>query len=190
MRIQSFQVINYKTFADSGEMRLEPSFNVIVGRNNVGKTALAEAMSLRFPSKPHRSMNTLPTPDTPISQDSRTEISIRLEANELVELLIREMPTFYVPTEAQEAPAGRATFRTVLSEGSQSMLRFSTAVTIPQSSRPTQGKHLHAVTCASLWIAQATLPLQDRYLTWHLTTQNRLQVWQPSSTSGFTISAP
>ena len=117
MRIQSFQVINYKTFADSGEMRLEPSFNVIVGRNNVGKTALAEAMSLRFPSKPHRSMNTLPTPDTPISQDSRTEISIRLEANELVELLIREMPTFYVPTEAQEAPAGRATFRTVLSEG-------------------------------------------------------------------------
>lgn len=117
MRIQSFQVINYKSFADSGEMRLEPSFNVIVGRNNVGKTALAEAMSLRFPSRPHRSMNTLPSPDMPISQDSRTEISIRLEANELVELLIREMPTFYVPTEAQEAPAGRALFRTVLSEG-------------------------------------------------------------------------
>lgn len=84
MRIQSFQVINYKSFADSGEIHLEPGFNVIVGRNNVGKTALAEAMSLRFPGKPHRSLTTVPTLGTPIDENSRAEVSIRLEANELV----------------------------------------------------------------------------------------------------------
>ena len=59
MRIENFRVVNYKSFADSGEMRLKPSFNVIVGRNNVGKTALAEAVSLRFQAKPHRSLKTV-----------------------------------------------------------------------------------------------------------------------------------
>jgi predicted ATP-binding protein involved in virulence len=46
VRIESFRVVNYKSFADSEEIRLEPGFNVIVGRNNVGKTALAEARRL------------------------------------------------------------------------------------------------------------------------------------------------
>ena len=109
MRIESFRVVNYKSFADSGEIHLEPGFNVIVGRNNVGKTALAEAMSLHFPSKPHRSLNTIPTPGTAIDQNSRTEVSIVSEANELLDFLIRNMPTFYVPTDIeQQMTAGQA----------------------------------------------------------------------------------
>jgi AAA ATPase domain len=118
VRIESFRAVNYKSFADSGEIHLEPGFNVIVGRNNVGKTALAEAMSLRFPSKPHRSLNTIPTPGTPIDQNSRAAVAIVLEANELVDLLIRDMPTFHVPTDTeQQMTAGQAMLSTALSEG-------------------------------------------------------------------------
>ncbi len=47
MRIERFRIVNYKSFADSGEVRFKPGFNVIVGRNNVGKTALAKAVRLR-----------------------------------------------------------------------------------------------------------------------------------------------
>jgi predicted ATPase len=61
VRIRTFRVVNYKSFVDSGELRLEPGFNVIVGRNNVGKTALAEAVGLHLlTDKPHRSLRTVP----------------------------------------------------------------------------------------------------------------------------------
>src|ERR687894_2303320 len=40
MRIDRFRVLNYKSFADSTTMRLTSGFNVIVGQNNIGKTAL------------------------------------------------------------------------------------------------------------------------------------------------------
>jgi hypothetical protein len=98
VRITSFRIINYKSFPDSGEMHLESGFNVILGRNNVGKTALAEAMSLRIVDKPHRSSNTVPSPGAQPDPESRAEISVRVEAGELTELLRHEMPTFYVPT--------------------------------------------------------------------------------------------
>ena len=71
MHLSRFRVTNYKSFRDSGEVSLGPGFNVIVGANNAGKTALAEALSLRSPDKPHRSLETVRTlsasPD-PISQ--------------------------------------------------------------------------------------------------------------------------
>ncbi len=56
MHLSSFRVTNYKSFHDSEKVHFEPGFNVIVGRNNVGKTALSEAISLRFLDKPHRSL--------------------------------------------------------------------------------------------------------------------------------------
>jgi AAA15 family ATPase/GTPase len=43
--LQSFRVQNYKSYLDSGELKLSPGFNVIVGQNNVGKTALVDALS-------------------------------------------------------------------------------------------------------------------------------------------------
>jgi hypothetical protein len=53
VHLSSFRVTNYKSFHDSEKVHFEPGFNVIVGRNNVGKTALSEAISLRFLDKPH-----------------------------------------------------------------------------------------------------------------------------------------
>ncbi len=71
MHVSRFRITNYKSFRDSREVSLSPGFNVIVGANNAGKTALAEALSLRYSDKPHRSLDTVPrlsaSPD-PVSQ--------------------------------------------------------------------------------------------------------------------------
>ena len=69
MRICSFKIQNYKSFLEPRELTLEEGFNLIVGQNNVGKTALLEALSLQFKSKPHRSQLTAPTPTTAINKN-------------------------------------------------------------------------------------------------------------------------
>jgi hypothetical protein len=118
MRISTFRVVNYKSFADSGEIRFKSGFNVIVGRNNVGKTALAEAVGLHsLVDKPPRSLKTVPTPGAPQDSSSEAEVSIRVEANELSELLINELPSFYVPTSPDQMDASETWLRAVLSEG-------------------------------------------------------------------------
>jgi hypothetical protein len=67
--IQSFRVANYKSYLDSNELKLSPGFNLIVGQNNVGKTALVEALSLHAAYNPHRSLKTVPTRQTPLLAD-------------------------------------------------------------------------------------------------------------------------
>jgi predicted ATPase len=54
MWIKSFRLTNYKSFEDSGEHTLAPHMNVIVGQNNVGKTALLQAIAQRLTPEPHR----------------------------------------------------------------------------------------------------------------------------------------
>jgi predicted ATPase len=117
VRIESFRIVNYKSFADSGEVRFQPGFNVIVGRNNVGKTALAEAVGLRFSDKPHRSLMTVPTPGAQPDAKSQVEVSASLEAGELAGLLAVEMPIFYVPDHSSSPQAGEGWLASALSEG-------------------------------------------------------------------------
>lgn len=118
MRIESFRVVNYKSFVDSGEIRLEPGFNVIVGRNNVGKTALAEALGLRFADKPHLSTKTVPRPGAaPSSASSQVMVPIGLGAGELAGLLTTEMPVFNAPTSSERPAAGEAPVKAMLSAG-------------------------------------------------------------------------
>jgi AAA15 family ATPase/GTPase len=62
MYIAKFQVQNYKSFLSSQEVNLTSGFNVVVGQNNAGKTALVEALSLHFDNKYHMSMKTSPSP--------------------------------------------------------------------------------------------------------------------------------
>ena len=40
MKITRFQVRNFKSFLDSGEVALKPGFNVITGQNSAGKTSM------------------------------------------------------------------------------------------------------------------------------------------------------
>ena len=55
MYISKITVANYKCFLEPTTLELGPGFNVIVGQNSSGKTALLEALSLSFGHVPHRS---------------------------------------------------------------------------------------------------------------------------------------
>ena len=96
MRIASFQIENYKSFRVTPEIPLTQRFNVIVGQNNVGKTALVEALSLRFGSQPHRSLRSLPFRNAPISSASVVTTSFQLSRNDLIAYM-RRLGDFLVP---------------------------------------------------------------------------------------------
>lgn len=88
MHIASFKLRNYKSFLESEEIFLAPGFNVVVGQNNAGKSALLEGVSLRFESKPHRSLTTSPRPTTVLDASSRADIVARLRREELHDLIL------------------------------------------------------------------------------------------------------
>jgi predicted ATPase len=85
MHISRFKVYNYKSFRESQDLELRPGFNVIVGQNDAGKTALLQAISLRFVLDPHRSLRTMPTVAAKPEPYSRAEFTIHTTANELKE---------------------------------------------------------------------------------------------------------
>lgn len=89
MLISSCQIRNYKSFKDSEELKFTPGFNVIVGRNNVGKSALIEALSARFGSVPHRSLETVMHPDSPVDPYSTATLTFAIDPAECVSLLAR-----------------------------------------------------------------------------------------------------
>src|SRR5262249_2067749 len=69
-------------------------FNVIVGQNNVGKTALLEALGLEFESRPFRDASA--KRDTPLDPASRVEVTLTFTGNELRNILLG-LPSFEVP---------------------------------------------------------------------------------------------
>jgi predicted ATPase len=60
LKIKRVRIRNYKGFLDSGDVYLGDGFNFVVGRNDSGKSALLESLTLRAGSKPHRTSVTLP----------------------------------------------------------------------------------------------------------------------------------
>ncbi len=98
MHIAAFRVNNYKSFLDSGEIGLEPGINVIVGQNNVGKTALTEALSLNLGAQPHRSRKTIPTRTILPDSNSSAMVSCHFDPEEFKEVAARNLPsTVYIP---------------------------------------------------------------------------------------------
>jgi predicted ATP-dependent endonuclease of OLD family len=53
MYISKLRIKNYKCFLDSQDIILGKGINIIVGPNNVGKTALLEVLSFNFQNVPH-----------------------------------------------------------------------------------------------------------------------------------------
>ncbi|WP_277926150.1 MULTISPECIES: AAA family ATPase [Nostoc] len=83
MFIKNLQVFNYKSYLDSGLMEFSPGINIIVGRNNSGKTSLLEVLTLNFGNHPHRSLNTLPNKLSSIQKESKIEINLHINKEEL-----------------------------------------------------------------------------------------------------------
>jgi hypothetical protein len=104
MRISRFFVKNYKSFADrGGEASLTPNINVIIGQNNVGKTALLEAVSVRLNAGAHRSVTTHPTPDAVVDIRPTVEIDVIFGDQEVREIVADNGGHFVL-----QAPNGNA----------------------------------------------------------------------------------
>ena len=98
MQISTFQLKNYKSYRDSGELRLSSGFNVLVGQNNAGKSTLLEGLGLNFPAKPHRSLSTLPRSTTPANPTSTAKVALTVTSEELRDLLLSLTDgPFFVP---------------------------------------------------------------------------------------------
>jgi predicted ATPase len=99
MWIKSFQIENYKSFYSTSEIPLDRGMNVVVGKNNAGKTALMEALSLAFSSNiPHLSLVTVPNPSAaPASQASRVNFEISIAPDEFSGYILSQSPFFHVP---------------------------------------------------------------------------------------------
>ena len=76
MHISRFQLLNYKSFRDSGVLEFQPGINIIVGANNSGKTALLEALSLSFETSPHRTIETFPQPNSTPNRESVANVTL------------------------------------------------------------------------------------------------------------------
>ena len=98
MIISSFKISNYKSFLDWQKMSLSPGVNIVVGKNNVGKTALLEALGLEFKAKPHKSLRSMPERTSSPDPISPAEVEISISGQELKKLLL-ESDEFYVPIE-------------------------------------------------------------------------------------------
>ena len=57
MQLRTARVTGYQSFADSGEVRFERGVNLIVGQNNVGKSAFLRALQPGFSGDKHRTPN-------------------------------------------------------------------------------------------------------------------------------------
>jgi AAA15 family ATPase/GTPase len=96
MYISRFQLLNYKSFRDSGVLEFQPGINIIVGANNSGKTALLEALSLSFETSPHRSIETLPQPNSTPNRESVAKVTLIFTKAEIHSLFDNLSPNCYV----------------------------------------------------------------------------------------------
>ncbi len=148
MRIASFQIESYKSFRSTPEIPLTQGFNVIVGQNNVGKTALVEALSLKFGANQHRSLQTVPVRNAPIPGASTVTASLHLSRDEVFGYLHR-LGDFYVPlrsgtnssdaAQALTAIPETTTLKVVLLNGSVATAQF---VGLPFGASPGQSASL------------------------------------------------
>ena len=107
MLLTKAKIENYKSFRSSGEFNFTAGFNVIVGENNAGKTALIEALSLDFEHIPHRSSNTVPYRGATVNSASIINITFKLDKDELENILIDKEPQFHIPI-SNDFPEGNA----------------------------------------------------------------------------------
>ncbi len=87
MQFKSIKILNYKSFRNSGSIPLNPGFNIIVGKNDAGKSSLLEALRLIPSNNPHRSLLTAPTLNSNPSSSSSIEFSADISYQELTEML-------------------------------------------------------------------------------------------------------
>ena len=100
MIISSVQVENFKSFRSSPKVQFGPGFNVIVGPNNAGKSALLESMVSSRQDKPHRTSKTIPIPGTGSSGWSRFNLIFDIPKPEFYRLARQKSPSILFSVDA------------------------------------------------------------------------------------------
>jgi energy-coupling factor transporter ATP-binding protein EcfA2 len=90
MRIESIRIQNYRSIPDSGELRFEPGFNLIVGANSVGKSSLLSCLAGKFGGEPHKSIAVLPNRDDPLDKTSTVSLSVVASGAEIRRRLLAQ----------------------------------------------------------------------------------------------------
>lgn len=85
MMIEGFGITNYKCFLETDWVELGPGFNVLVGKNNSGKSALLEALALEYGYSPHRSPETMPERGDSPPEEVRIDLDIAMNEAEIQE---------------------------------------------------------------------------------------------------------
>jgi AAA15 family ATPase/GTPase len=101
MYITKIRVKSYKSFNDPGDLELKTGFNIIAGQNNAGKTALLEALGLKFQSVPHRSTQATP-PST--GEQSTADFELCVTAEEFRSILHNHIPESYIAIPDKTTP--------------------------------------------------------------------------------------
>ena len=98
MFFSDVQISNYKSYRNSRTLDLGKGINIVVGRNNAGKTALLEAISLKFEANPQRTINSSPTARMP-KPESLVTVTLTLSRHELIDLIVGTLgdSEFYLP---------------------------------------------------------------------------------------------
>jgi energy-coupling factor transporter ATP-binding protein EcfA2 len=81
MYFTEFTVQNYKSYFEPQTIRLDKGINLIIGKNNAGKTALLEAISLDFKDQSHRSLKSLPDKDLFGKKDRSSVVRFKFAVN-------------------------------------------------------------------------------------------------------------
>lgn len=87
MLIRKAQIQNYKSYQNSESLDFSEGFNVVVGRNDSGKTALIEALSLNFHNNPTRNFQTVPFRDATHANNSRCTVTFEVGPAEIEEIV-------------------------------------------------------------------------------------------------------
>ena len=88
MFFSDIQIYNYKSYKSSRQLDLAKGINIVVGKNNVGKTALLEALSLTFNGNPHRVLEDSPSSIRTPRPESVVTFTFTISKRELVDLLV------------------------------------------------------------------------------------------------------
>lgn len=127
MRITGLRIVNYKSFDDSGWIKFSEGFNVVVGKNSSGKTALLEAFRVtRTPHRPHRFLTL--RRDEPPNPRSTFDVEVAFSESELRDAYLRlgttiDFPVTFPEGESQQLELGQKAVANFF-ESKQQSLRF------------------------------------------------------------------
>lgn len=101
MQLRKIRVKNFQSFLDSGEVEFADGFNLIIGQNNSGKSALLRAMLPTIPDDRHRTPSCWESFKLP---EPSVAVTIGVSGNEIHDWPLRFQQQLQFPVTADEYP--------------------------------------------------------------------------------------